>query len=269
MKIKNVVPKIYFTNDIDFAPQESGVWFYSPKKEYNEILYKNVIKNYKEGRYAGNLTTFHDNRINLEDFVLSSLAAEDLIMKNINYFKPFNDGLVIWGQRFLDIQNIVLSVPEFVSLYNLLNYIDLERKEFYDGIDTLCNEIGMVATIGETIESLYFRFHGRDRCFLVNLARIPNLIEYYESLIIDKEDEESKIEDDTSKVENNIKPKAKIVKETLTLFFYLLMRDELPTGKVARIVNDISYLENISEVKYTNKHLAKYSEELASRLMEV
>jgi len=55
-----------------------------------------------------------------------------------------------------------------------------------------------------------------------------------------------------------------LARQRLICFLYLLMRDELACGKVARIVNDIVDTEFI----YTNQHLANYAEELLDRLIK-
>ena len=50
----------------------------------------------------------------------------------------------------------------------------------------------------------------------------------------------------------------------LQIFLYLLMRDELPTGKVARLIQEV---EKVSEQpSFTNGHLAEMAREYEERL---
>ena len=51
----------------------------------------------------------------------------------------------------------------------------------------------------------------------------------------------------------------------LECFLYLLMRDELPCGVVARIVQEIEK-SGKQHFVFSNSHLANYALELASRL---
>ena len=55
--------------------------------------------------------------------------------------------------------------------------------------------------------------------------------------------------------------------EKLQFFLYLLMRDELPTGKVATILQAIEKGEDLEPV-YTNKGLAACAEEYAERILK-
>ena len=52
---------------------------------------------------------------------------------------------------------------------------------------------------------------------------------------------------------------------TLIAFLYLLMRDELVPGKVARLIKKSETTKG-KTVWYSNKHLANYAVELARRL---
>lgn len=54
--------------------------------------------------------------------------------------------------------------------------------------------------------------------------------------------------------------------ERLQAFLYLMMRDELPLGVVAKIVKDIEKFEG-DHCVFTNKHLAAYAQDLCNRLM--
>jgi len=55
--------------------------------------------------------------------------------------------------------------------------------------------------------------------------------------------------------------------EKLKCFFYLLMRDELACGKVARIVQEISKSGKEAFI-YSNKGLAEYADEVMQELLE-
>ena len=55
-------------------------------------------------------------------------------------------------------------------------------------------------------------------------------------------------------------------KDRLVAFLYLLMRDELPTGRVVTIINELN--KDATSYKFTSKHLAAYATELADRLLE-
>lgn len=54
--------------------------------------------------------------------------------------------------------------------------------------------------------------------------------------------------------------------ERLQAFLYLVMRDKLPCGVVAKIVKDLEKYEGDHYV-FTNKHLAAYTAELCGRLI--
>ena len=53
----------------------------------------------------------------------------------------------------------------------------------------------------------------------------------------------------------------------LTAFLYLMMRDHLPTGIIAKIVLDIDELE-IDKIEYSNDHLKALAEDYAKRILE-
>ena len=53
--------------------------------------------------------------------------------------------------------------------------------------------------------------------------------------------------------------------DNLKTFLYLLMRDKLPTGDVAELVQQIESTE-IGQKVYTAKPLADYAEQLANRI---
>ena len=59
----------------------------------------------------------------------------------------------------------------------------------------------------------------------------------------------------------------------LQAFLYLLMRDELPTGAVVKVVNQVTAITECAtslppeEVTYTSEHLAAYAKQLAERLL--
>jgi hypothetical protein len=54
--------------------------------------------------------------------------------------------------------------------------------------------------------------------------------------------------------------------DTLTTFFYLLMRDYLPAGKVEKLVNEV--IEGAETCLFTNGFLAQYADNLASFMKE-
>jgi len=66
--------------------------------------------------------------------------------------------------------------------------------------------------------------------------------------------------------ENKDTLKNDLARQRLICFLYLLMRDELACGKVARIVRIVNDIVD-TEFIYTNQHLAKYAEELLDRLI--
>jgi len=55
--------------------------------------------------------------------------------------------------------------------------------------------------------------------------------------------------------------------KNLTIFLYMLMRDCIPIGEVARLVVEV---ENIGELEpeFTAKGLADYAEELSERILK-
>lgn len=55
--------------------------------------------------------------------------------------------------------------------------------------------------------------------------------------------------------------------QKLKCFLYLLMRDELPCGKVARIAQEISRCDK-KIYTYSNKGLAEYADEVMRELTE-
>jgi len=57
------------------------------------------------------------------------------------------------------------------------------------------------------------------------------------------------------------------VEDRLTTFFYLLMRNELPTGVVAELVKEVEGCNGMTV--YTAKGVAVYAKELAQRLLRV
>ena len=54
--------------------------------------------------------------------------------------------------------------------------------------------------------------------------------------------------------------------DTLTTFFYLLMRDYLPAGKVEKLVNEV--VEGAETCLFTNGFLAQYADNLANFMKE-
>ena len=55
--------------------------------------------------------------------------------------------------------------------------------------------------------------------------------------------------------------------DTLTTFFYLLLRDHLPAGKVEMIIHEV--ITGADAVLFTNGYLAQYADNLASTLKSV
>jgi hypothetical protein len=55
-------------------------------------------------------------------------------------------------------------------------------------------------------------------------------------------------------------------KDNLTSIFYLLMRDYVPTGTIAKLVQDLERCPGPHE--YTSKHLAAYAAELIDRAVQ-
>ena len=58
--------------------------------------------------------------------------------------------------------------------------------------------------------------------------------------------------------------------ERLVVFLYVLMRDELPTGTVCRIIQEFSCPKNASddEYEFTNPHLEALARDYADRIRE-
>lgn len=54
----------------------------------------------------------------------------------------------------------------------------------------------------------------------------------------------------------------------LRLVFYLLMRDDVPSGIVAKRVQEVAEVEKVGVSKFTSEHLAAYAMELAERTLE-
>jgi hypothetical protein len=55
-------------------------------------------------------------------------------------------------------------------------------------------------------------------------------------------------------------------KENLVAFLYMLMRDSLPTGEVARLVVEVEKTKG-QEIAFTSKGLEAYARELSDRLL--
>lgn len=56
--------------------------------------------------------------------------------------------------------------------------------------------------------------------------------------------------------------------EKLVTFLYLLMRDELPTGRVVELINQATTWPDRTAV-YTNKHLEAMARDYTNRILEV
>jgi len=54
--------------------------------------------------------------------------------------------------------------------------------------------------------------------------------------------------------------------DKLVCFLYLLMRDELPTGVVERLIAEVERPKGKLSFSYSSLELAKYAEMLAARL---
>lgn len=54
----------------------------------------------------------------------------------------------------------------------------------------------------------------------------------------------------------------------LQQFLYILMKNELPTGKVVEIINFIEETKDVEEIKYSLEELAEYARKLAIKLIE-
>ena len=57
-------------------------------------------------------------------------------------------------------------------------------------------------------------------------------------------------------------------KSPLVCFLYLLLRDQLPAGKVECIMQEIPEFSNTTETLYSNGYLLDYAKDVASRLIE-
>jgi hypothetical protein len=56
----------------------------------------------------------------------------------------------------------------------------------------------------------------------------------------------------------------------LTALLYILMRDDLPVGRVAQIVKDhVDKVTDENPVEFSNKYLEHYARELAQKLIGV
>lgn len=60
----------------------------------------------------------------------------------------------------------------------------------------------------------------------------------------------------------------KINTEHLATFLYLLMRDELPTGKVARIIQEVEKNKSHFDVEFSNRNLSGMAREYAERILK-
>ena len=64
------------------------------------------------------------------------------------------------------------------------------------------------------------------------------------------------------RAENGIERQTK-----LTAFLYLIMRDHLPTGIIAKIIMDIDELDT-GRIEYSNDHLRALAEDYAGRILD-
>jgi hypothetical protein len=55
--------------------------------------------------------------------------------------------------------------------------------------------------------------------------------------------------------------------DRLQVFLYTLMRDELNTGAVEKVMDHVRATKGASEVRFTSKHLAAYADCLAEELL--
>ena len=55
--------------------------------------------------------------------------------------------------------------------------------------------------------------------------------------------------------------------DRLVMFLYLLMRDELPTGSVVKLIGEIEELGNL-DPEFSNKHLEAMARDYADRLLD-
>lgn len=56
--------------------------------------------------------------------------------------------------------------------------------------------------------------------------------------------------------------------ERLQIVLYLLMRNDVPTGVLAKQVQEVREVEKEGGAEFTSEHLAAYAEELAHRILE-
>lgn len=61
--------------------------------------------------------------------------------------------------------------------------------------------------------------------------------------------------------------KETIPHKNLVAFLYLIMRDELPTGKVCNIITNIQNFHT-DEIIYSNEHLHNLAKDYATRIIE-
>ena len=54
--------------------------------------------------------------------------------------------------------------------------------------------------------------------------------------------------------------------QNLVAFLFLLMRDSVVCGEIARLVNEVQKVED-KEKEFTNQHLLHYAEEIATKLI--
>jgi hypothetical protein len=57
------------------------------------------------------------------------------------------------------------------------------------------------------------------------------------------------------------------IEERITCLFYILMRDELPTGKLVEAIGQVEECVAVGKPNYTAKQLAEYAHELYVRLL--
>jgi len=266
MEIKPVVPVIYFVHDVDCSiPDRPGVWFYSPKKEYDQILYVHIAENYRQKRWAGRTTCFNDDRLTLTDFGLSINDAGRLNAKNVNYFLYLDEGLNIWGYHFIDKHYIVSTVPEFVFLYNVLKFIDLEQKKFRNNSNKVFTELGE-ASIDNVTDNLLVKFEGRVFWIDISLATIPELIEYYGSVVAtENECAHFDYNEQTKKDETY-----EYLKERISLLFHLLIRNEIGCRTLEKVVDVVTDPMFVGIAPYSHmEDIQDYCQELAERVMRL
>ena len=54
----------------------------------------------------------------------------------------------------------------------------------------------------------------------------------------------------------------------LTAFLYIMMRDEVPTGTIAKVIQDIDEIIGDDETEYSNDHLKAMAEDYAKRILD-